>query len=108
MGLNEFDITITEAEKRIAELEREEAEAEEEIARIKKMTFGEWLKADKKKYKRVFETQKDAMQKQLKHLYSEELFNEFWDLLLNDKISCLLKFYEVKKIEIPEDKENAK
>jgi len=70
------------------------------------MTFGERLREDKKTYERVYNTQLDTMKKKLKDKFTMALFNEFWDLLLNDKIDCMIRFFEIKKIKI-EEKEDA-
>jgi hypothetical protein len=106
MGINDYEITITEAEKLLAKMEREEEEAIREIEELKKMTFGERLREDKKTYERVYNTQLDTMKKKLKDKFTMALFNEFWDLLLNDKIDCMIRFFEIKKIKI-EEKEDA-
>lgn len=111
--IREEDILIPELERQIAE---EEKQQELRLALMDiemNLTFRQRLSQNSIYYNKIYIIQKDSFKKKITKNYNflindwENLFNEFWNMLLDEKVKNFLEFAELKKWVAIEKKDGA-
>lgn len=102
MGINDDEIMLTEAEKRLEELKREEKAKQEEEWALANLTFRQRMEKDKERYLQSLSIQEEAMfwviDQYLPQFKGQEkeLFFEYWEDYLNEKTKSIYFFFKDK------------